>query len=278
MKTRSIVVILILILLGGMNLHAQQAAKDKSLSLSWGVGHLKEQDLILSPMIHDGFSPVNTIIKFRSSGKLEHQAYLKFGLYHASAFDSFSYYGDSPDNVERTWPHTNFNVDINYSLGKSVFENNKLKLILGGRSRNRLLPSDNVMAPAVLFGYYISFGIDVWTQLSYSLNDKHTFTANLALPIFSFNGRSPYSWMDDFYFEDTFSHKPLKIVSEYIKGTKLESWKVSQSVDFDINYYYPISEKLDIGTSYLFSLNTNQSPKNLVSIENVLFLNLKLKF
>ena len=102
--------------------------------------------------------------------------------------------------------------------------------------------------------------------------------ANLALPMFSFGGRSPYSWMDDEYFEDSSSHKPLKIIASYIGGGEMQSWSQSQSLDFDLSYYYNISEKWSLGMSYWFSLNTNQNPKPFTSIENIALIGFKLKF
>ncbi len=277
MKTNKLI-IFIAILLSCMNLQAQDGDKKSSLSFGWGTGYFKEQDLAISPMIHDAISPVNAFVEYRHSGKLEHQLYTRFGLYKADFAEPFSYYYDNPDELEFSWPHSNINIDINYSLGAVVVDRNGLKLTLGGRSRNRLHPSDNVMAPSVLFGYYISFGLDAWAQLNYSVGDKHEFSANLALPVFSMNGRSAYNWMDDWYFEDTFSHKPLNILASYIGGTKMQSWGVSQSVDFDASYYYSLSEKWSIGASYWFSLNMNQYPRNPTSIENLVSFNLKLKF
>lgn len=277
MKTTKLIII-IAALLSCINLQAQDSDKKSSISFGWGAGHFKEQDLVISPLIHKGFSPVNTVIDYSHSDKLEHQLYLRFGLYKNNVIEPFTFYWHTRENSQMTWPSSNMNLDINYSLGKSALEKGNLKLVLGGRLRNRLHPSDNVMGSSVLFGYYFSLGLDVWTQLSYSIDNKHEFKANIALPLFSMNSRSPYSWMDDEYFEDFSSHKPLKTFASYIGGSKMQSWGKSQSFDFDVNYYYSLSDKWSIGAGYWFSLNTNQDPKNLTSIENMACLNIKLKF
>lgn len=261
-----------------ISLNAQVSDRENSLSFGWGAGHFKEQDLVISPLIHKSFSPVNAVIEYSRSGNLEHQLYLKFGLYKNSVVESYTYYMDNYEDSLMTWPSSNINVDINYSLGKSVIQKDDLKLVVGGRFRNRLHPSDNAMGPSVLFGYYFSLGLDVWTQLSYTIDQKHEFKANLALPVFSMNSRSPYNWMDDSYFEDFFTHKALKTFVNYLEGSKMQSWGKSQSLDFDVHYYYNLSEKWSVGGAYWFSLNMNQDPKNLTSIENLACINLKYKF
>ena len=169
-------------------------------------------------------------------------------------------------------------MDINYALGKNVLEKGKWKLALGGKARNRLMASDCLFGNAGSFGYYFSFGLDRWTKINFDLNEKHHFIANVALPVFSYNTRSPYMSQNDEYFSDAYSHKPLKSAINYVKRGELQSWGKAQSFDFDISYYYSLSEKWELGGKYMLLMDFNQYPTKFSQIENVIYLSAKLKF
>ena len=151
-------------------------------------------------------------------------------------------------------------------------------LSVGGRSRNRFNISSYNFSLFNHFGYYFSFGLDAWLKLEYKLKDKHLFKSNIAIPLFSFNSRSPYLTADDQYFIDNYKHKGFNAFTNYIKGSEFQTWGKSQSFDLDMTYYYSISEKWDLGASYWLSMNFNQSPTRLTSIENIIYLTGRLKF
>lgn len=274
----SIFLILIAILLPCMNMQAQDGEKANSLSLGWGFGHLKIQDRVFSPTIHSGNSPVNAIVSYIHSDKLEQLLYVKLGNFSSGVFEPYSFYWDTPEESRMTWPSSYTHLDINYSLGKSIIQKNEIKWVLGGRSRNRLLTSSNARGPYAFFGYYFSLGLDLWSQLSYTINDRNSFTANLALPVFSFSTRSPYMSQDDWFYQDTYYDKAVLALIEFIKDVKPESWGKSKSLDMDLSYYYSLSEKWDIGATYWFSLNMSKYPRSFTSVENLLTISFKYKF
>ena len=254
-----------------------QDEKYNSISLNWGYGNIMRQDKSFSPMIHKKSSPINLLFEYNRSKNTEQQAYIKFGLYKPIVGEEFTFnYHDG--KKETTYPHSFYLVDINYALGKNILEKGKWKLALGGKVRNRLMASDYLFGNAGSFGYYFTFGLNVWTKINFDLNEKHHFVSHVTLPLFSFNARSPYNSQNDQYFIDSYSHKPFKTFNQYIKGGELQSWGKSQSFDFDVSYYYTLSEKWEIGGKYLLSMDFNQNPTKFAQLENVFYLSGKLKF
>lgn len=276
MKTLSILIFLSCTL----SIFAQERESTNSLGVQWGVGHLQRQDFNFSPMIHDTWSPANLALIYKRSADWEQRAGIKFGSYSASITDQFEYYWDTPDVKEQSGAHSFTLLDLNYALGKTVFQNEHLNIALGGRSRNRLNASYYLFGINWLgsFGYNFSFGLDAWTNVRYIIASKHQLELDFALPLFSYNARSPYHSQDDWFFENVISHKPISTVVEYIKDGELISWGKSQSVDFDLAYTYKLSKRFDIGASYALSINWNQSPLNYTSIENCFYLSCNYKF
>jgi len=275
MKNQCYLIALLLLLSGG-ELFAQTEAH-KSLQLSWGVGNLLRQDLSASDMIHQDVSPINFLAAYTREKKLIHQVHLKVGTYNPIVADTFTYFMP-PDEYWPTYPHSFVLIDLNYSLGKTIMNTEQWKVSLGGRARNRLHPSNYYYADYGFFGYYLSFGLDAWAQVDYQLNETHRFNAQAALPLFSFTARSPSLMQDDEYIENIISHNGLRIFAENIKDGHLQSWGKSQIFDLNINYFYTLSEKWEIGSSYYLSMNFNQDPTRFTSIENVLYLSTNLTF
>jgi hypothetical protein len=273
-KNQLLILMFLLIQLGTLK---AQDENYNSFKLNWGMGNLMRQDMSFSDMIYTKWSPVNVQFEYNRSKKLEQQAYVQFGMFKPMIGEPYSY--NSFYNGEEEAVPCNFLIlDINYSLGKTVLDKGKWKLALGGRSANRLNSSNYGFGPAEPYGYYYSFALDVWVNAKYQLSEKHRFVANLALPIFSYNARSPYLSTDAQYLWDNYSHNGLKAFVNYIKGGKIQSWGGSQSVDFDLSYYYTLSDKWDIGGKYSLALDFNQVPANFTQIENILYLSVNLKF
>lgn len=202
---------------------------------------------------------------------------LMFGLYKPMIGEQFEY-NSFYNGIQPTLPQSFLMLDINYSLGKNILDKGKWKLALGGRSANRLNSSNYDFGPAGSYGYYYSFGLDIWMNVKYRLSEKHRFVSNLALPVFAYNSRSPYLSADDQYFENASSHKGFESFLNYIKSGELQSWGSYQKVDFDVSYYYTLSDKWDIGGKYVLALDFNQVPTNFTQIENIFYLSVNLKF
>lgn len=260
-----------------MALMAQEEKKVNSLSLNWGMGKIMRQDLTISPFVHSEWSPLNLLLVYERSKKLEQQASLKFGQYSPRIGEEFTYY--SFYNGEQiAEPHYFTMIDIHYALGLSVMKKGKWKLVLGGKSKNQFYASTYNFGPSGPSPLYIAFGLNLWLNLKYDLSEKHHLKSNLSLPLFSYIYRDPYLAQDDEFFRNLYSHKPLKELTDRIKDGELESWGTSQSFDFDISYVYVLHEKWDVGCTYRLSMDFNQSPTKFSQIENVILFSGKFKF
>jgi hypothetical protein len=260
-----------------LGLKAQEEANVNSFGLSWGMGNIKRQDLSVSPFIHQKWSPINVRLVYERSKKLEQQASLKFGSYSPRVGEEFKFYSFY-NGEETTYPHYFTMIDINYALGLSVVEKEKFKFVLGGKSKNKFYASTYNFGPSGPSPLFIAFGLDIWLNMQYDLNEKHHFKSNVSIPLFAYIYRDPYLTQDDEFFENIYSHKGLKELGERIKDGQLQSWDSSQSFDFDISYDYSLNEKWDIGCQYLLSMNFNQSPTKYSSIENVIYFSGTFKF
>lgn len=270
-------VCLLAFLICGGNIQAQNE-NPRSLQLSWGVGNLVRQDLTFSSIVLRSTSPLNVALTYSRSQKWEQRVFVKFGQYSAMVGEPFDYYWDTPDEPSSRYPHSFTMLDVNYSLGKSLIDNGKWKLIVGGKVKNDLHISYNNFAAFGHFGYYLSFGLDAWVNLHYQPGEKHHFQSNLSLPLASYISRSPYTSQNDKYFEDNYDHSDIKALLNFMKRGSIHSWGQSQTVDFDLSYFYQLTEKWEIGGNYYLSMNFNQTPTNYASIEQVLSLSGKFNF
>lgn len=257
---------------------AQETAKN-SIQLDWGLGTLHRQDLSFSSLIHNPITPINTQITYQRSGKWNHEVSSRFGLFKEWTAKSYPFYQDAEKQEEvLTNPHQFVFLDINYSLIKTLISNDKWEFSLGARERNRLQITDFSTGEGTHFSYYFCFGIDAKTSMKYSINEKSKISANLYLPIFSHISRPPYAAQDGEYFYDSRSNNAIPTVIEYIERGTFESWKNSQIFDFDLAYKYSLNDRWSIGAKYLLSMNFNQKPNTLNSIENYYYITTEFKF
>ena len=275
MKKIFIIVVTLLLLVQGVK--AQEEVRVNSFGLNWGMGNLMRQDFTTSPFVHKDWSPVNVQLVYERSKKLDQQASLKFGNYSPRIGESFTF-NSFYNGEETTLPHSFKMIDINYAIGKSFIEQEKWKFVLGGKSKNHIYASDYNFGPSGPSPIFIAFGLDIWLNIRFDLNEKHYFRSNVALPVFSYIYRAPYLAHDDKLFQNLYSHKPLQELANRIKDGQVQSWGTSQSFDFDLSYGYALNEKWDIGCMYLLSLNFNQTPTNFSQIENVFYISGKFKF
>jgi len=261
-------------------LAAQDEGRVNSIGLSWGMGNLIRQDLVFTPVIHKAWSPVNLAVSYNRSKKLEQRAYLKFGSYKTSIWEDFTYYWDTPDETEVSAPHQFLVIDLSYSLGKAVYQNDKLKLTVGGRSRNYLHVAYYTYGINWMqhFDYNISFGLDAWANVNYNISEKHRLEANVALPVFTYNSRPPYMGQDAEFFYNTYSHSDFKTLLQYIADGKMRTVKEVRGFDLDVSYYYSISDRFEIGCSYWLSSNINELPRKYTSFENIFYITGKFNF
>jgi hypothetical protein len=254
-----------------------QEITPNAISLNWGMGSIKRQDQTVSPFIHQQWSPINVMLSYSRSKKLDQLAEIRFSLYNPSIVEPYDF--NSFYSGEQTGLAHSFKLlDINYALGKSVLEKHGWRLVIGGKSRNHIYASDYNFGPSGPSPMFIYFGLDTWLNVKYVVNEKHYFKANASIPLFSYIYRAPYLANNDEFFENLYSHKGIIEFANRVSDGELQSWGNSQRFDFDMRYGYVLNEKWDIGFSYLLGMNFNQSPTQFSQIENVFYVSTKFKF
>ena len=252
-----------------------QETKSNSFGINLGMGRLKKQDLIYSPFIARDWSPMNVLLEYEHSAKLKHKVSLRFGQYFYYVGESFSYFSKGVEYDK--FPHSFTNLDLNYSISRSIFQTDLWKISAGGRIRNRFQIANFEFGEAGQFSYHLANGLDALINVEYK-SGKHTFNSDFALPLFSSLARSPYTGQDDLYLERISVHGDLKIFAEHLKSGTLQSWGKSQMVDLNLSYKYSLNEKWELGITYFFSMNRHSTPLKYTSIENVLYVGTTLNF
>ena len=274
-KTMKHTLILPALLLTGTMLIRAQEIKSNALGVNLGMGNLLKQDLIFSPFMADDWSPVNVRVQYAHYGKLRHDADLRFGQYSYYVGEPFNYFAREIEYEKL--PHSFVNVDLNYSLSKILKHTTNWTISAGGRIRNRYQISNFDFGHAGQFSYHLSMGLDALVKMEYRTGD-HALNTSLALPVFSYLARSPYTGQDDLYLERIMVHGDLKIFAQHLKTGTIQSWNTSRALDFELGYDYSLNEKWDLGICYLFSLNLHNSPLKYTSIENIFYIGTTLKF
>ncbi|MFC2090369.1 hypothetical protein ACFLT1_06290 [Bacteroidota bacterium] len=252
-----------------------QETKSNSFGMNLGMGNLQKQDLIFSPFIIKDWSPLNILLDYEHSGKVDQKVSLRFGQSFFFVGEPFSYY--YRDIELEKWAHSTSNLDLNYSLTKSLVEKNNWKISAGGRYRNRFQITDYAFGEAGQFSYNLSYGLDALLNVEYK-SGKHSFDSEFALPLFSFLARSPYTAQDDAYLERIMVHGGLKIFANHLKSATFQSWRTSKMVDLNLSYKYALNEKWDLGITYFFAMNRHNTPVPYTSIQNIIYLGTTLKF
>lgn len=270
---------MVLLLIIGSSLNANsQGLKTNTLTLQWGLGNLKRQDVNFSPMINNSWSVLNIGLMYEHTGKLYQRASARFGSYSAFSNESFDYYSFITDEWETTQPNSHNILDLDYVLGFNIYSKDKVSVTIGPKARNLLNVGEYVYADTGTGYYNFAFGVDFWGRVNYSLAPKHTLAAEISLPVFAWVTRSPYLGQDDEYFSDVASNKVFETIGNYIKRSTLQSWGKFQRIDFQVNYSYALSNKWNLTADYMLHMNFSSIPDSYTSIENTLLIGAQLKF
>ncbi len=279
---KTVYIVIVAVLMGIPGLRAQDTAPrsaegpSNSIALYWGIGKLKKQDLIFSPFVHQDWSPVNVVLNYEHSGKLEHRASIRYGQYSAHTGDLYSFQLDG--DTYPKYEHSFTEVDLNYSLGYRISEKENWTFILGGRFRNRFQISYYEFGPSSHFGYHVPIGLDAWFNVSFDPGSKHHLEGSLNLPLFSYVARSPYMGQDAEYMERISVHGDIKIFFQHLASGELQSWGTSQIVDLGLRYKYSLSDRWELGAAYEFSMNLHAAPRDIKSYENLFLVGTTFKF
>lgn len=259
-----------------LNCFSQEQNRKNTLSLNYGLAYLARQDLVLSPMIHKGFSFLNVGLEYTREAKLFQKASLRYGIFNpgVSTPYNFTNHGESRTAA----PHSFNFIDIDYLIGKNVNESQKAKLTVGGLFVIDVQPMNYVYGRIGSFGYYSTIGVGLFGKHHYTLNKKSYLTTTLQLPLMSWLARSPYLVNDDAFITNTYSHSGFKTLMSFMGEGQLVTWNRLQTFDLDIRYTYALNQKWNLGTAYLFEFIHSSQPRNLLSYRQSIHLSTTFNF
>jgi hypothetical protein len=253
-----------------------QEMRQNQLSITWGAGHLARQDLIFSPMIHRDFSAMHILIGYESKKKAVQNIEFSFSSFNpALTQGSYFEFGE----IKTIHPHSLTFVTVYYGLGKQILSNHKIAVDAGGFFHPDIQMLNYVYGrTGPYFGYFASFGLGVFGNIRYQMNSLNRLTAGLRIPLAGWIARSPYLVNDDEFIENTSSHNSFKTFLAFIRDGELAFWNRWQKADLLVQYHHRFTKSITAGAGYRFSILHHTEPRNLLSIENFLTLNLIYHF
>jgi len=266
MKQMKNVLSIIIILIFTQSIYAQEPIKN-SLALRYGTSYLMRQDQIFSPFIKKNLSPISISVEYKNEKKYIHTLEFNVAMHKTQLIESYEFiWNDGEKGM--TWPSSLFLLDLNYYFGFKKELSEKLKLSYGLASANKIQAGENVWGFASIFGYYANFGLNLWTELDYKLNDKNSISANVSIPTLSWTARSPYNVNDGEFIQNTVTNKAIPTFFAYLGDGHIRTWNTSQIVDFGISYKYHFSDKISAGLNYDLEFIKFSAPRMLTSIRN----------
>jgi hypothetical protein len=111
-----------------------------------------------------------------------------------------------------------------------------------------------------------------------SLKAANRLEAELRLPVAAWISRSPYLVNDDEFIENTASHNSIKTFFSFIEDGELAWWNKWQKAGLLVQYHRRFTNRISAGAGYRFSVLHHAEPRNLLSFENYLTLNVNYHF
>jgi hypothetical protein len=253
-----------------------QEEKQKQLSLTWGAGSLIRQDLIFSPMIHRDFSATHFSIGYERKKQMVHNIEVSFSSFNPSLSEgSYFEYGEE----KNLYSHSLSLVSIYYAMGRQTVVNEKFEMGAGAFFHPDIQVLNYVYGrTGPYFGYFASLGLGVFGRIEYHVNIASWLKAELRLPVLAWVARSPYLVNDDEFIENIASHNSLKTFRSFIEDGELTTLNKLQQAGLLVQYHYRFTKRVSAGAGYRFLVLHHTEPRNLLSLENFLALNVNFHF
>lgn len=276
MQLKTIITLLSISAIGICN--AQDSLHYKNTyQVNWGLSTLNRQDILISPFAFSDVSIGNFGIKYRRDAKLWQEFSLTYNTFNTINGESFEYY-NSDSTIAETYPSYHTYVNLDYYLGKELYNTEKIKYLAGGRFSNNIDASNINYGRNGAFAYFANFGIDIWGAMQYQFDEKNGVYLRLGLPVFSWVARSPYLLNDDEFIENISSHKSLNTFFAYLGDGNLATWNTIQSLDLLAEYNYHFYDQWVVGFAYGFNFLHYSKPLPLTSYENRITLTINYSF
>ncbi len=254
-------------------------AQNHALSLSLGYGQLTRQDLIFSPFVSRGSSPINVGLAYQKSRRWEQEWKLGFSQITAQHKPTFTYtLPGQADELQHTAPHSFLLADLSYTLGKRIAVRHKNTWWLFGAVSMDMDAMNYNHARISNFGYFISFDLSVGGKWRYQLSPRHQLTAEARLPLAAWVARSPYLINDDEFIDNIAGHKSLGTILNFIGDGQMMSPIHHQQITLDIGYDFALTRKWQLGLNYQLEQLHNNKPLPLHSAHQQISLRFSLHF
>ena len=257
-----------------------QTPQTRQLDLSLGYGLLMRQDLIFSPFVHEGSSPLHIGLVYRRDKRWQQTWSLRFAQTSAQHQPTFDYTlpYEEPGEVQHTAAHGFTFVDLNYTLGKRIAVRERSTWSLGGAVSADLDALNYNHARISNFGYFMAFDVAVWGRWAYQPAPRHRIEAEAQVPLLAWAARSPYLINDDEFIENTASHRTLRTLGNFIGDGQLAAPDRYQRAALTLRYDFALSRRWHVGAIYRGDWMRYDRPVPLRSAQQQVAVNVSLHF
>jgi len=245
------------------------------LTLSLGPAHLKRQDLIFSPFIHQDLSPLTFGLLYEKNKKVHQYVRLDYSGFEAGLFTPYEILHDK--ETETAYPHSFTFVGLDYGWGKWFGKSPTFQSLIGASFNVDIQSSTYQYGLFSFFGYYASMGAGIWYKGIYQFSERHRLSGQVELPLVLWSARSPYLVNDDEFIQNIYSHNGVNTFFAYLEDGELATWDKLQAINFGFQYQYLLSEKWSIGAGWKFGYIHAKEPLPLTSIQHNVSILLGLK-
>lgn len=239
---------------------------ENQLSLALGMSHLKRQDLIFSPFVHQDLSLMQIGINYQRNSRLIQSIDLQLGLFAPGYQTPYKY--EEEEDVKTATNDLFIFMNLDYRIGKYLVKHEKFNLEAGAALITKVQALNYVYGRIGNFGYHSTIGLGGYVNGSYQLNEKQKLSMGLQLPLLSWLARSPFSINDDEYIENTTQNSGIGTFFAFLADGQLASWDKLQYLDFDFHYEYLLNQKWLLKGQYGFSFIHVQVQRPMTSLQN----------
>lgn len=243
----------------------------RSLAFSWGAMQLAHQDLVHTPFVHGGTSPISFALSYDHAGtRWTHFAEGRYGALASRLGEPYEI--SHGDHGHDDPPHGFLLFEAAYGVGRTVASGVRHSAAAGASLRVDLQAVFYRYGVHDNFGYFFSPGLNVWYGRFHRLGASHALKGRVEAPVVSWLARSPYMVNDDRFIENIASNDPLTTALAMLAGGEPVTWNRLQRIYAVLEYEYAVSTRIGLGASYRFTFTRSSEPRPLISYQSNLNL------
>lgn len=257
-----------------MVVHAQEE-KNNQLSLYIGPASIARQDLIFSPFIHQGLSPLVGVLKYEKNKKIHQYVRLDYSGFSAGLETPYDYIYNG--GVDTAYQHSFTFVALRYGNGRYLGKSDHPRSMIGGAINLDVQAMNYQYGRSSYFGYFSTIGLHAWYKYTILDTEKSRLTGRIEMPLVSWLARSPYLINDDEFIENTFSHNGFSTFFAFLGDGHIATWGELHRADIELEYQYKLSEKFSLGAAWRLAFIHAGKPVDLFSYQHSLNVMIGLK-